>query len=648
MNKESVLQVCRLGTQPVVGFAAEELARYLNKMTGKRAVCAFTKSFSAEHHALYVGGIEDFADQHVTVPCASSNSVDTAVLRSIGRALMLSGSNPRSVLFAVYRYLELIGARWLWPGDEGELLPHIDAVKTEGFELTETASLEHRGVCVEGAASLEHNLEFVDWMAKRRLNEYHLHFDTLYVNYNHYYSQHHGPGVLPTEKVTLEESYRLDAEVAKAIKRRGLIFERGGHNWTCGALGLEGFGREADARSLSSDMKQMLALVDGKRELFRGSPNNTQLCYSNPKAFDLLVDHVVGYALDHPEVDILHFWLADNDGNLCECSSCQKMTPSDWYVRLVNAISGRLSASGSETKVAFLSYLSSRWPPTQEEIDNRHGNLIFMFAPYPACFLHALTDDRCTESYPLERPERNRETHPRSNQVYLEFLEAWQSCFEGDSFLFYYYLWFGEVVTSDLESIISRDVGRLKDLGLNGVLSAQPLPVFWPTGSAMSVLAETAWNDKVEMASIRSDYLNAAFGEDAGFVLDYLDRLRCCLAPKNSYSHDDEPQNLGEIETSLELVERALPHLEAMGVRRRHDPGAKAVSFLVHHNRYTAFLLKALIQYSRGNTKQVVELVTRAADYLTEAESELFWALDLDITRHRLETFKRKYGALKK
>lgn len=644
MNSKSQFQICRLGTQLVVSFAADELARYLSKMTKKRVTAIYSKVFSPETKVLYVGGVKDFADLGVALPCEVSTCDDTLILKTIGKALILSGSNPRSALFAVYRYLEISGARWLWPGDEGEFLPRLNTVGTLGFNLTEKASLKHRGVCVEGATSLEHNLEFIDWMAKKRLNEYHLHFDTLYVNYNSYYSREHGPGVPPTTAVSLEESHCLDAQVVEEVKRRGLVLERGGHNWTCGALGIEGFGLEADAESLSAEKKRMLALVDGKRDLFKGDPNNTQLCYSNAQAFTLLVNHVVQYALEHPEVDILHFWLADNAGNLCECSACRKLTPSDWYVRLVNAISGKMAASGCRNKLVFLSYMNTRWAPTEEKIDNRHGNVVFMLAPYPACYIHALTDSQCQESYPLERPKRNKESQPRTNRVYRGFLTAWQQYFEADSFLFYYHLWASDILTCDLEAIIWQDVRQVKDLGLNGILSAQPLSVFWPTGSAVSVLAETAWNTEIELKAITDDYLQAAFADEAGFVRDYLGKLYSCMAPKDPYAHDDIPKDLGQIESALQHVENALPYLKTMSSSWRTNPTEKAVTYLVLHNRYTAYLLRALLEYVNGNKSQSVKNVTRAAEFLTKSENELFWALDLDVTRHRLEGLKLKYG----
>ena len=303
-----------------------------------------------------------------------------------------------------------------------------------------------------------------------------------------------------------------------------------------------------------------------------------------------------------------------------------------------------MAALGCTNKLAFISYMNTRWAPTEEKIHNRNGNLIFMLAPYPACYVHALTDEQCQESYPLERPERNEETQPHTNQVYREFLTAWQQDLEADSFLFYYHLWLSDALMCDLGTVIWRDIRHLRELGLEGVLSAQPLPVFWPTGSAAAVLAETAWRSDVELDLICDDYLRAAFEDEAGFVRDYLARLYSCMAPKNPYAHDEISKESGDIESALKHVDGATPHLETMYSRRRDNPGKKAVIHLLQHNRYTVHLLRALLEHVNGNKIRAVEYISRASEFLSKSECDLIWAMDLDITRRKLEELKLKYG----
>ena len=116
-----------------------------------------------------------------------------------------------------------------------------------------------------------------------------------------------------------------------------------GHGWTCEAIGIEEKGWDKQAIPVSDEQKELMALVHGKRDLFQGVALLTELCYSTPRVFNAVVDQVVEYALGHPEVDVLHFWLSDGANNHCECQKCQKTSPSDWYARLVNAVLKRLA-----------------------------------------------------------------------------------------------------------------------------------------------------------------------------------------------------------------------------------------------------------------------------------------------------------------
>ena len=71
-------------------------------------------------------------------------------------------------------------------------------------------------------------------------------------------------------------------------------------------LGRAGIGVDSP-EELPPEKRELLALVNGKREWWGGIPINTELCMSNPRAFKLLVDYIVkGHAKEHPEVDILH------------------------------------------------------------------------------------------------------------------------------------------------------------------------------------------------------------------------------------------------------------------------------------------------------------------------------------------------------
>jgi hypothetical protein len=93
---------------------------------------------------------------------------------------IISGSNPRSVLIAAYRFLEEAGCRWVSPGEKGEILPFKDICDIT-VNVSEKASYRHRGICIEGTVSYENIRDMLDWMPKVGFNSYFIQFRGAYV-----------------------------------------------------------------------------------------------------------------------------------------------------------------------------------------------------------------------------------------------------------------------------------------------------------------------------------------------------------------------------------------------------------------------------------------------------------------------------------
>ena len=59
----------------------------------------------------------------------------------------LKGSNPRSVLYAMYQYLEALGIRWVRHGEDGEYNSEGVQVQEKEVSFTHTATSKYRGKC---------------------------------------------------------------------------------------------------------------------------------------------------------------------------------------------------------------------------------------------------------------------------------------------------------------------------------------------------------------------------------------------------------------------------------------------------------------------------------------------------------------------
>ena len=126
---------------------------------------------------IWVGLDPQFHDRVPEVPDPSMDDA-IAVCAEDGKGY-ISGSNERSVLLAVYRFLKELGCDWVRPGPEGERIPKRE-IANYSINVHEKASYRHRGVCMEGAVSYENAADMVDFLPKIGMNAYFLeHFEPL-------------------------------------------------------------------------------------------------------------------------------------------------------------------------------------------------------------------------------------------------------------------------------------------------------------------------------------------------------------------------------------------------------------------------------------------------------------------------------------
>jgi hypothetical protein len=454
--------------------------------------------------------------------------LDDAILVEVIRgAGIIAGSNPRSVLIGVYRYLFEIGFRWPRPGHANELVPTAEAYNRP-VQIRERASRRHRGICIEGAVSLENVLDMVDWAPKLGFNSYFTQFRESHAFFERWYDHLDNPLCKPAGQ-TREQSRTFLTRIRTEIHRRDLIYHAVGHGWTCEPLGIPSTGwHTSNVEALSVEKRELLAQIDGVRSFFRGVPLNTHLCYSRAETRHLMVESLVEYARDNPDVHIIHFWLADDYNNLCECEGCRGENLADLYVRMLNDLDARLNEEGLPTRIAFLVYLELMWPPVEARISNPERFLL-MFAPISRTYDRSFLKDRevldATALPPMTPFVLNKISLPKDVKENLSYLAAWRAVFHGDSFLFDYPLMWE--VSRDpgglaLARVIHSDMGALPRLTLNGLVSCQQQRVFFPTGIPMYVMGRSLWDASLSYEHLQSEYLEAAFGPDRRLALEYL------------------------------------------------------------------------------------------------------------------------------
>lgn len=620
----------------VLQYAAEQLSHYVRRLTGDLWDARPAQEMGATAGDTAWLGV---ADRMPAVPGAGLTPAPWddgfAVSESDG-SLYIAGRNPRSVLFGVYAFLESQGVRFLRPGSDGEIVPSLDEVTLPEEPIIENAHYRHRGVCIEGAPSIEHALDMVEWCAKRRLNTVFLQFFTSRYFFNRWYERAYNPD-LGDKPVDDEEALALDERLIAAMKQRGIVFHRVGHSWTSATFDMPRSGWvKADDAEVKPEYRRFLAQVNGERRLFGDVPINTEICYSHRPAFDRFVEQIVEYAQEHPELDVVHVWLSDAPNNKCECDGCRPLNISDWYARVINALSQALHERAPGTRFVFLCYFELIWPPQKVEIDESYGNAIMMFAPISRCYAHSLADPDCDDGKEWPRPPLNQYSFARHNSFFVERLAEWRRAFKGDSFDYDYHLMWAnwrQLTDTLLARVYHEDLQQLERRGIHGVVSCQSFRAFYPSGLAMATLTDRLWNPDVSWDETRAGYLRDAYGEAAELAGDYLARVESFVDPGDDHWRDValSSADAGKLAEMAVYLEDAIAELESRQEMAEDAARLRSLELLAHHARLLQLLVQAHQARLAGDDEAAGKAVDAAADFLRRTEPHVSPFMDTEL-----------------
>lgn len=597
--------------EKTLSFAGQELCRYLERML-VREEGVFSVSLS------------------VAEKISELDSFRVDIGAGGGRII---GSNPRSVLLGVYDYLRHLGCRFLSYIKETEVVPEITREKLPAV-YEKRASFRHRGVCIEGANSVENVLDFIDWLPKAGYNSFFLQFKVPYIFLSRWYHHDKNPLADP-EPFTMEDAAKCTKQFEEAMSLRDLLLHKVGHGWTGEVLGSDTVGSwNAVGAEVAPEKLGMSAQVNGKRGFYMGIPANTNLCFADPKTTETFAELVVRYAKENRSVDYLHVWLADEYNNVCECPACGQTTVSDQYVDLLNEIDRRLAEEGLSTRLVFLLYQELLWPPVKARLRNP-DRFLLMFAPISRTFERSydLSDIK------TEVPEyvRNHITLPTSLGENLAFLQGWQQQFAGEGFVYDYPLGrahYGDFGYLHISRIISQDIKKLRQMGLDGYISCQELRACSPNMLPNYVMGYTLFEESADAEELIREYFEAAYSEKTQQAREHLERLSTLsscdyLNGKGPRINEDIAKRMAQIigvcrkqETQL-VAAPAGPHWDA----------------LRHHNGFILGLAGAMEALASGKPEEAEARYLQMRQFICVTEPEYQPWLDV----YRILEVTQKY-----
>lgn len=626
------VDIAGIGNDKTLQFALNELCAYLG-MAGVSVRRFCEKEYKNDETSLWVGissGFEEF------LPAVEDEKLDDGIYINVENgAGIITGTNPRSVLIAVYRFLKELGFAWIRPGKDGEIVP-LSIPEKYSVKVCEAAAYRHRAICIEGAVSYEHVRSVIDWIPKASMNGYYIQFRVPFTFFDRWYSHKDNPTLTP-ELISYDDIAEIMKKLEREIDLRGLMYHTVGHGWTCEPLGIRGLGWDKVEEDFSDDVREKLALVNGKRGLWDGVPLNTSLCYSNPEVRALMSDAVLDYCRHNPQADYVHVWLADGVNNNCECKKCKEKMPSDYYVMLLNEIDRKLTAAGVETKIVFLMYLDLLWVFEEGEIENP-DRFVMMFAPITRSYTTKYTDFDENEKVELAPYVRNNLCLPRRVEENMAYLRSWQAKFHGDSVDFDYHLMWDHLKDPGYyrcAEILFSDTQGLDKVGLNGYISCQLQRAAFPTGLPMEMMAKGLWSKKYSFNEEAKAYFATAFGEKSEDVRLYLKTLSEQFVPP--YIRGELERVNESVAESLQAAKRTILGFEkniSEGIAATDGAVRRSWEYLSYHASLNLLFADMLIAQARGDDKEAFSRSEELIAYVRQIESDVHNVLDVCLYIH--------------
>ena len=619
-------RIYKITSNPVVDFAAEELKKYLRMMMPRCGEIIISYDPEAKE-GFRLGLMEDFG---LDTSEAEEQDLDDIIhIDTEENGGIIAGSNPRSVLLAVYKYLTLNGCRWLFPGVDGEFIP-IKGI--EPVKYHKLADCRYRGQCNEGAESQQAMLETIDFSPKIGMNVYMLEFDIPKAYYDWYYNHTYNEMNREPEPINADTVLQWKRACEAEIAKRGLQFHDIGHGWNAEAFGIstvDGWVKD-ESNPIPEEARQYLALVGGKRDLFKGVALNTNFCMSNAEARKIVTKAVCDYAEANPHVTYLHVWLADYQKNHCECDVCRTERPSDWYIVFLNDIDEELTRRELATRIVFCVYSDTAYEPTCEYIKNPARFTMLMGAISRSYTYSVEKDPKVEELKPFIL---NQSARLDTLEEYIVRANLWRNFAPCKSFAYEYHFWkhqFYAPGTLCFAKRVCEDIVSYRENHFNGLIEDCSQRCFFPNGFSFYCYAQKLFDTSVTYEQLEEDYFKHAYGDGWQLALEYLKAVDTYMPqtymeakhtsriPNNFYNPAMEEKLLALIPIAKEF-EAKLDAYKNMPIRVQ----TVAMRLLKLHAQYVQGLAQAMALKSLGKDSEAKDAAL--AFFAEFGKNEVAW-----------------------
>jgi len=514
---------------PTVREAARELSAYLEKMSGAKLPIV------AEGQP--VNGVR------VEVKPMTADDEERIRIETGPKGATIAGGSDRATLFAVYRFLETLGCRWLTP--EYEIVPQRKTIKLETFRLDTRPAFSWRLFAARRPEN-EH------WGLKLGMN-----------------------GIYSPES---------------AATNGACVY------WPRNIRGVHAYYQIIPAKRYATTHPEWMPLLSGQRA--PTDVHRSQLCVTAPGLAEEFATNVIRAFDEDPRAPLVS--ISPNDGyGWCECEAClaldrklcgarttkqglgrEKPFMGDRVFWFANEVADRVARKYPDKKLLVLAYVNYAEPP--DTIRPKPNIVPFLCHYAPADY-----------SRPINDPSSE------ANSQFNDLLKRWMKI-SPDLMIYSYVsksMWWR--LPRPVMHNFAADVKYLHSLGVRRYYCQSSLSD-WPLdGPLYYVIAKLLWNPSADPDAIAREWIEGMFGPAAPAMTEFYNEVESAVRKSGkSYSDNPRTQVVGLYDrASLDRAMAAIEHAEKMA--RGDEAIAKRVAEVARTFRYGYWMIEGFEQAAK-------------------------------------------------
>ena len=212
----------------------------------------------------------------------------------------------------------------------------------------------------------------------------------------------------------------------------------------------------------------------------------------------------------------------------------------------MNELDVALTEKKLATRIVFICYVDTSWPPVTETIHNP-DRFSLLVAPISRDYTVAAKEDVSDVTYPAYKFNDNT-LFPDVNQ-YIKVGKEWQDICKVRAMLYEYHFYVNQYCdpgTLSFARVVYDDIINYRKNGLNGLINDCSQRAFFPNGFAFYLYGKLQFDTSLSFEELIRDYYSHAYGEDWREVVKIFEKLGEAMPHKYVARKQSADLNIGK------------------------------------------------------------------------------------------------------